>query len=260
MLGGLFIYTQYMEVIGYKIQALRPPQDSLLAAIKNSRLSLREGDIVAISSKVVSIDEGACVPLATASKEMLVREEADWIYTPTASRWRKLFTIARGALVGSSGIDESNGSGHYVLYPKDPFRSAVRLRKQLMKEYGIRSLALIITDSTSIPLRRGAIGFALAWDGIDPLRDYRGTQDIFGRRIKTEVANLVDSLAASAVLEMGEGNEQTPIAVIRNARNILLKNRSRIKEQLIVALEDDIFAPLLWRKGWKGGGFTGAQD
>ena len=115
-----------------------------------------------------------------------------------------------------------------------------------------RSLGLIITDSTSIPLRRGAIGIALAWDGLDPLRDYRGTPDIFGRAFTIELANIVDGLAAAAVLAMGEGKEQTPVVVIRDAKNIVLKNRSRARDQLMVTPEDDLFAPLLFTgRKWK---------
>jgi F420-0:gamma-glutamyl ligase len=160
-------------------------------------------------------------------------------------------------MAGSAGIDESNANDHYVLYPTDPFKSAKRLRPWLMKEYGIQELAVIITDSMSMPLRRGAIGFALSWDGIDPLRDYRGTPDIFGRLIRVELANLIDSLAAAAVLEMGEGSECTPVAVIRGAKNISFKNRSPKKDaQLMVAPDDDVFTPFFFHKSfkWKKGG------
>ena len=226
-----------------------------MEALRASRLSLKDGDIFAVSSKVVSIDEGRTVPMEGADKEALIIAEADWYRKPKASRWRSRFTIAKGVMVGSSGIDESNGSDHYVLYPHDPFKSAKRLRARLMKEYGVKELGVIITDSTSLPLRRGAIGFALAWDGIDPLRDYRGTPDIFGRAIRIELANLIDALAAAAVLEMGEGAECTPAAVIRGAKGIILKNRSpRNAAQLIVEPEDDVFAPLFWGRGWKPGG------
>jgi F420-0:gamma-glutamyl ligase len=123
-----------------------------------------------------------------------------------------------------------------------------------MKEYGIKELAVIITDSTSLVMRRGAIGFALSWDGIDPLRDYRGTKDIFGREIRVEMANLIDALASAAVLEMGEGSEQTPIAVISGSKNISFKNRSKGRDQLLVQPEDDVFAPFFWSKKWKKGG------
>lgn len=123
-----------------------------------------------------------------------------------------------------------------------------------MKEYGVAQLGLIITDSMSLPLRRGAIGFALSWDGIDPLEDYRGTPDIFGRTIEIEMANRIDALAAAAVLEMGEGGEQMPIAVIRGLKGAKFKNRPKKADQLIIEPEDDLFAPLLWKKGWKRGG------
>ena len=243
-----------MLITSYAFRALVAPLDSLEDAMRESKLSLREGDIVAISSKVVSIHEGRCVPIGSVDKELLQKQESDWFMKPKVSRWRRMFTIAKGALVGSSGIDESNGSGHYILYPSDPFKSARKLRAWLMEEYGIEKLAVIITDSTSIPLRRGAIGFALSWDGIDPLRDYRGQKDIFGRTIEIEMANLIDSLAASAVLEMGEGDEQTPVAVIRDAKNILFENRGADKDQLIVEPEDDLFAPLIWSDEWQKGG------
>ncbi|HEY0979341.1 MAG TPA: coenzyme F420-0:L-glutamate ligase [Candidatus Paceibacterota bacterium] len=243
-----------MQVTAYRLRALKAPKDSLKEAIVASALKLKEGDIVAISSKVVSIGEGRCVPVGSVDKEQLVKSEADWYLKPRTSRWRRIFTIARGALVGSSGIDESNGSGHYVLFPKNPFRSARELRAWLRKTYQIQKLGVIVTDSTSLPLRRGAVGFALSWDGIDPLRDYRGTKDLFGRTIEIEMANLIDSLAAAAVLEMGEGGEQTPVAIIRNAKNIVLKNRSKEMDQLIVEPEDDLFAPILWRREWKKGG------
>ena len=242
-----------MQIIGIQTRALVAPQDSLLDALKKSKLSLKEGDIVAISSKVVSIDEGRTLPLDAIEKEKLIEREADWyLKAPKTSRYRTRYTINQGAMAGSAGIDESNGSDHYVLYPTDPFKSAKRMRAWLQKEYGIQELAVIITDSMSLPLRRGAIGFALSWDGIDPLRDYRGTKDIFGRIIRVEMANLIDALAAAAVLEMGEGAERIPVAVIRGVKNIPLKNRSRnAKAQLIVEPEDDVFAPFFFHKSFK---------
>lgn len=243
-----------MQITAIKTRPLHAPQDSLLEAIKKSKLSLKDGDIVAISSKVVSIDEGRTVAIdQIPDKEKLIEQEADWyLKAPKASRYRRRFTINAGAMAGSAGIDESNGDGYYVLYPTDPFKSAKKLRAALMKEYGVTELAVIITDSMSMPLRRGAIGFALSWDGIDPLRDYRGTPDIFGRLIKVELANLIDALAAAAVFSMGEGAECTPIALIRGAENISFKNRSsRNKAQLIVEPEDDVFAPFLFHKSFK---------
>jgi coenzyme F420-0:L-glutamate ligase len=244
-----------MQVTGIKTRPLIPPQDSLQAALKEAiRFSPKEGDIVCISSKVVSIDEGRTIPMSeVADKEKLIEQESDfYLLAPKSSKHRRRFTFAKGGMAGSAGIDESNGSDHYILYPKDPFASAKKIRAWLMKEYEVQDLAVIITDSTSLPLRRGAIGFALSWDGIDPLRDYRGMPDIFGRIIKVETANLIDALAAAAVLEMGEGSECVPVAIIRDAKDIVRKNRSpRNGTQLIVDPKDDVFAPFFFHKDFK---------
>lgn len=244
-----------MRVTPIKIPIRKAPKDSLYDALRSSSLKLKDGDVVCVSSKIVSIDEGACILLAHTDRNRLIEEESDWYYKASkTSRWRTLFTISRGVMVGGAGVDESNGNGYYVQYPKDPFKSAKRIRQWCMKEYGLTQLAVIITDSTTTPLRRGAIGFALAWDGMDPLRDYRGTKDLFGRNFVIELANLVDALAASAVFVMGEGKEQTPVAVIEDAKGVVFKNRSRGSDQLMVIPEDDIFAPLFWNKKWKRGG------
>jgi len=202
----------------------------------------------------VSIAEGRTLPIEGNDKETLIRREADWYYKPSNSRYRRYFTIAKGAMIGGAGIDESNSSEHFTLYPKDPFKSAKLLRKRLMKEYGVKELTVIITDSISHMMRRGAVGFALSWDGIDPLKDYRGTQDIFGRTIRVEMGNVIDGLAAAAGFEMGDGSEKTHGVGIRGETNVSFKNRSpRNKDQLILAPDDDVFAPLFWRKGWKKG-------
>jgi len=243
-----------MHVYPYKIRVLTPPKDDLKAAILASKLTLREGDIVAISSKVVSIGEGACVPIDGNDKKELIVSEAQWYRHVPRAPYKKLFTIARGVITGSSGIDESNGNGNYILYPKDPFKSARQLRLWLQKTYGVKKIAVVITDSKSDFLRRGAIGFALAWDGIDPLRDYRGEPDLFGRSIRIELANLIDALAAAAGLHMGEVAERTPLVVLRDVPNIVFKNRSPKRDWLIVRPEEDIFAPVMFRPRWKRGG------
>ncbi|MDB5264921.1 MAG: putative F420-0--gamma-glutamyl ligase [Parcubacteria group bacterium] len=243
-----------MQVTAYKLRKLLPPKDNLLEAIKASRMQLKEGDIVAISSKVVSIDEGICLPMEGIDKEKLKRQEAERYIEFPRAKYKKLYTISAGALAGASGIDESNGNGHYILYPKDPMQSARRLRNWLKREYGIKQLGVVITDSISLPLRRGAVGFALSWDGFEPLQSYKDTPDIFGRPFQMEVANIADALAVAAVLEMGEGNQQTPIAVIRNATQVTFTERKQKPEPLVVALNDDLFAPFLHTgKKWKRG-------
>lgn len=234
-----------MELIPIRTPKLRAPKDDLLAALP--KLSLKEGDIVAISSKVISINEGRTVPIEGTDKEKLVEQEAEYLIRFPRNKHKRLFTLNKGSLASSAGIDQSNGNGYYILYPRDPFKSAKRLRAYLTKEYQLKKLGVLVTDSTSMPLRRGAIGFALAWYGFVPLKDYRTKPDLFGRPFRGEVANIADSLGAAAGVVMGEGNEGTPVVVIRGA-NVEFGNR-KPKEPLITAPKDDIYAPLF--TGWK---------
>lgn len=243
-----------MLVTPIKVRPLLPPKDDLYAAIKESKLKLDDGDVIAVTSKVVAIQEGCALPIEGTDKLELIKKEADWFYKPKKSKYRKNFTIVRGLLVSSSGIDQSNGNGYFTYYPKDPQKSAARIRTWLMREYKLKKLGLIITDSMSIPLRRGAIGTALAYAGFAPLKDYRGTKDLFGRAFTSEVANIADGLAATAVLAMGEGGEGTPLVVIRGAKSVSFGAYGKNKEPLVVSLDNDVFAPFLNNGKWKKGG------
>ena len=97
-----------------------------------------------------------------------------------------------------------------------------------------------ITDSKTAPLRVGVTGVALAYSGFQALNDYVDTKDLFGQAFRMIKVNVVDALATAAVLVMGEGSEQTPLAAAE-------------VQQLRIAVEDDIYGPLLtsvqWHKG-----------
>jgi dihydrofolate synthase / folylpolyglutamate synthase len=242
-----------MQVTPLRLPKLVPPKDDLLRAIVDSTLVLTDGDVLAISAKVVSVWEGRCVPESIATKEALIAQESD-MYMP-ANKWGYQFTVTHGALIGSAGIDQSNGNGYYILWPKDPMRSAMRLRVALMRHYNIHTLGVVITDSTSRPLRRGASGFALAWAGFHPLYDYRGQTDIFGRPIRVEQANIADSLAATAVLMMGEAGEQTPIALLRGVPAVVWEAKRVPKSEppYVVSMKDDLFSVFLKNAKWKKG-------
>jgi len=244
-----------MQVSAIHLDKIVPPKDDLVKKISASKLKLKDGDVLAISSKVVSIGEGRTISAEKITKETLIKKEADLYYAPKfTKKWGYMFTITKGVLIGSAGVDQSNGNGYFVLWPKNPMRSAARLRIDLMREYKLKKLGVVITDSTSRPLRRGASGFALAWAGFEPLYDYRGTPDIFGRPIHVEQANIVDGLAAAAVLVMGEGSEQTPIALLRDVpKTIWDAKQAKKNDGFIVPMERDLFAPFFKNAPWKKG-------
>src|SRR5690606_18888231 len=111
---------------------------------------------VVISSKIVAIAEGSVVP-KTVDKEELIRQQADKLLDPKKSAYGHHFTIKHNTLLGSAGIDSSNSDDVFVLLPRDPQRVADTLRAELSAHYG-KPVGIVITDSTSVPLRRGAVG------------------------------------------------------------------------------------------------------
>jgi F420-0:gamma-glutamyl ligase len=210
--------------------------DDLVAFIRDHIPNLKERSVLVITSKLVSLAEGATAP-SDESKESLIRKRADrMIRTP--HHW---LTITDGMLVSSAGIDQSNGDGKYILLPKKGSRTAATLVRTLRRIYKVRELGVLITDSRTLPLRAGALGLAIDYAGFKGLRPYRGTKDLFGRIYKIERANIGDALAASAVLSMGEGAERQPLAVITDAPIVF--NNAAGKNELVIKLADDRFLP-----------------
>lgn len=248
-----------MQVRAIKTRKFLPPKDdlwNLLSAIK----FLKENSVVAVTSKVVSIGEGRCIPVKTfPDKDRLVVKEADkYLPREAAPHGLVMHTIKNNMMVASAGIDESNGNNFYILWPQDPQVSAKRIWKFLKKKFKVKNLGVIITDSRLVPLKRGVVGIAIGFYGFKPLRDYRGKEDIFGRALKVETSNLPDSLATAAVLEMGEGIEQTPLCLITDVPYLEFRD-TLPKEKLgdfnfKVSEEEDMFYPLISAARWKKGG------
>lgn len=243
-----------MKVAAVKTDLVRAGDDlwALLdAAIKN----LANGSVIAVTSKIVALAENRLVPFDKASKEELIERESDYYLPKELSKYSHHFTITRGRIVGGAGIDNSNGGG-YVLWPSDAQKSANDIRKYLADKYGLKQFGVIITDSTSQPLTRGASGICLAWSGFRALKDYIGKPDLFGRPFHFSQANIAAGLAASAVLAMGEGSEQTPLAIISDAPFVEFQSSDPSAGELRevnVTLEDDLFAPFWKNVPWQRG-------
>ena len=246
-----------MIVRAIKTRKLLPPKDDLWEVLERSLPRLEEDTVVAISSKIVSIGEGRCVPASEVTdKDALITHEADLYIERRHMPGNFMHTITRGVLTPASGVDLSNGAGHYVLWPEDPYGSAKELWRRLRKRHGVRRLGVVVTDSRSTPLRRGVTGYALAHHGFRPLLDYRGERDIFGRKLRLSQSNHADAIATAAVLVMGEGNEQTPLALITEIPGVRFTQRTpppseREYTSLEVPLEEDLYWPLLKRAPWK---------
>lgn len=241
-----------MIVKAVKSRIFLPPKDNLWQLLSESIKSLEENSVVAVTSKIVSIGEGRCITIDKITKDELAIKQSDkYIPRELSPEGLVLHTIKNNMMIASAGVDESNGAGYYILWPKDSQVSAKKIWQFLRKKFKINNLGIIITDSRLVPLRRGVVGVAIGYFGFKPLKDYRGKVDLFGREFKMETSNIPDSLATSAVLEMGEGDEQTPLAIISDIPYVKFTNQFfdfKIPEK------EDMFYPLLSSVKWKKGG------
>jgi dihydrofolate synthase / folylpolyglutamate synthase len=246
-----------MKVTPIKTEKILPESISLFEILDKYIKDLKENSVVAIASKIIAICEGRVVKKTSEEqKDELAKQEVEYYLPREFNQLGFMITINHNMLVASGGVDESNGNGLYILWPKDPQKSANEIREYLSKKFKIENLGVIITDSALQPLRWGVRGYAIAHSGFKALKDYVGSPDIFGRIMRVEKTNVSDSLATAAVLEMGEGNEQRPLAIIEDI-NIQFQKRNPTKEELEglkISIGDDVFSSFLSRVDWKKGG------
>ncbi len=188
-----------MLITTIKTRIFTPPKDSL-DDLLGYITDLKERDIVVVTSKVVSICQGRCVPKEGSKISELMENEA----RPNSRMFSKM------------GIDESNGNKHWILHPIEPDKAAEEICCLLRSKFSIVELGVIITDTMYFHPRSALISVALGWHGIEPRKSYIGVSDLFGFVFTYELFTIVDSLAAGACIEMGEGNECKPLAIIRD--------------------------------------------
>ncbi len=242
-----------------KVESIRTPLitagDNLLKVLDTCIQDLEEGSLLIVTSKIVSICEGNTILVGSADKQKLVEEEADLIFLGSKPYGKNL-TIKDGILIPDAGIDESNANGTLILWPKDARNSAEEIRKYLTVRFGLEKVGVIITDSTTTPLRWGTTGIGISFAGFLPLKDYIGAPDLFGRKMEATKASRLDGLAAAAVLVMGENDEQTPLAVITDVPFLEFIDREITdleQDSISISIEDDLYSPLLANKYWTSG-------
>ncbi len=247
-----------MKVTPIKTEKILPGSISLFEVLDKYISGLKEKSVVAIASKIVAICEGRIVKkISDEQKNDLAKQEAELYLPREFNQYGFMITINNNIMVASGGVDESNGNGDYILWPKDPQKNANEVREYLIKKFGVENLGVIITDSRLSPLRWGVTGVSVAHSGFKALRDYVGKPDIFGRLLQVEKTNIADSLATAAVLEMGEGNEQQPLAIVEGLeKTVEFQKRNPTEEEinnLKITMGDDVFSSLLTRVDWKKG-------
>ena len=207
----------------------------LAALIADAAPDLRDGDILVVTSKIVSKAEGRVV---TASREAAIEAE-----TARVVARRGATTIAQtrhGLVLAAAGVDESNTApGTVVLLPEDPDESARRLRKALHARTA-RTVGVVITDTMGRPWRAGQTDNAIGAAGVTPVRDYRGEADTFGNVLEVTVAAVADEIAAAADLVKGK-SLNVPVAVVRGLEGLVTEHDGPGARELIRPAEEDMF-------------------
>ena len=227
-----------MQIKAIKTRIFRE-NEGLLPFILKYVKKVPENSVLVITSKIVALAEGRTAEFKNKKQKIaLIKSESDFA-TKTKLVW---LTVKDNTVMADAGIDESNGFGKLVLLPKDSFQTAKIIREKLKKHFKIKNLGILISDSGFLPLRSGVIGIALGYAGFRGVKNYQGKKDIFGRKLIYSRIDIADSLATSAILSMGEGNEIQPLAVITSAP-IIFTDRVK-KKELIIDPKKDIYAPL----------------
>jgi len=228
--------------------------ESLLSLVDEFVPPLLEKSILVITSKIVSLCEGRVIPKSQASKVDLIQEEADAILETEHPIQDFYLTIKNHLLIPSAGIDESNGEDVYILYPKEVQSTCEVVWSHLRRTRGLKEVGVIITDSHTTPLRRGVTGIALGFCGFKPLYSYIGKPDLYGHPLRVTQMNLLDALATTGVFVMGEGDEQTPFALIEEAPKMVFLNHPPTEEEensVVISPEEDLYGALFQNASWQ---------
>ncbi len=224
------------------------------AALCDPQTCLQDGDIVTISSKIISKAEGRILK-AEDREDAITAETVRVVATREYPGGTTRIVENRLGIVGAAaGIDASNTpKGTILLLPVDPDASALRIRKSLESRFGIR-LGVIVTDTLGRAWREGQTDVAIGASGVRLIEDLRGQHDAYGRQLNVTAPAVGDEIASTAELIKGKRSGQ-PVVIVRGLMHLLEEQASggRI---LTRPLEKDMFqmgSAEAWQLGFEAG-------
>jgi coenzyme F420-0:L-glutamate ligase/coenzyme F420-1:gamma-L-glutamate ligase len=189
----------------------------LLAAVAEDPAGpLADGDIVVVTSKIVSKAEGRTAPAA--EREQVISAES--VRTVARRGATRIVRTPIGLVLAAAGVDNSNvAPGTVLRLPADPDASAARLRDELQRRTGVR-LGVVVSDTAGRPWREGQTDQAIGAAGVRPIEAYAGRTDPYGNELAVTAVALADELAAAADLAKGKLAGR-PVAVVRGLGHLL---------------------------------------
>lgn len=233
--------------------------DIVLPVIEKNNLSLEDKDILVFAQKIISKSEGRAVNLTTVTPsrhafelgeqtgkdprlvELILCESNEVLRTRPGTI---IVEHKLGFVCANAGIDHSNvaGAGNeseewVLLLPKDPDRSAEKLRSTIRSQTG-KQIGILIIDSHGRAWRNGTVGTSIGLAGMPGLEDLRGRNDLFDFTLRITQVGAADELAAAASLVMGQAAEGTPVVHVRGFPYPLREGSLR---ELIRPKDQDLF-------------------
>ena len=213
--------------------------DLLLAATDAQGLTLQDQDLVIVTSKVVSKSEGRVVAFDGSEEHKVAIVEGQARRVLRRRGPLRITETHHGFVNANAGVDLSNtAEGTAVLLPKDPDRSARKIRSEIKRRRGV-DVAVVITDTFGRVWRNGVTDVALGSAGIRPILDLRGTTDANGRPLEATEVAIVDEIAGAANLVLGKAMG-TPFALLRGLDPNYFGEGS-ISGNVIRPANDDLF-------------------
>lgn len=208
---------------------------AIIAEAAQAGPGLRDGDILVITSKIVSKAEGRVI---RTDRESAIRAETVRV---VARRGPTTISQTRhGLVLAAAGVDESNTApGTVVLLPADPDGSAEALRKAIGERAGAR-LGVVITDTMGRPWRTGQTDTAIGAAGLIPIRDHRGQPDSFGNVLEVTMAAVADEVAGAADL-VKQKTTGVPVAIVRGLASLVTDSAGPGAVALVRPAQDDMF-------------------
>ena len=197
------------------------------ATAANSLGPLRDGDIVVVTSKIISKAEGRIQP-ASQRAELITSESRRTVARRGDTR---IVRTHGGLTMAAAGVDASNVSAESILLlPHDPDASAAGLRAQLVAATGL-GLGVIISDTAGRPWRMGQTDYAIGVSGVQVVQNYVGARDTYGNELQVTAMAVADELAAAADLVKGKLRGR-PVAVVRGLGGLVSGTDSSARELL----------------------------
>ena len=240
-----------LEIIPIKIQREIGIDTNFVDLILESS-EINDGDILVFSQKIISKNEGRILSLSSVNPSLLANGIASSygkdprLIELILSESERIVRMENGIIIvktkhgfvcANAGIDESNvQDGYATLLPKDPDKSASLLKERIEQKTG-KNISVIISDTFGRPFRLGQTDVAIGIAGLEPILDYNGKPDTFGKIMRVTAIAVADEICSASELVMGKV-EKCPIVIVRNYSY----NFSNAKIQKLLRSEhDDLF-------------------